>query len=359
MNFKLTEEQKQLQDAIARLVGGEKRHQQLRAVIDGKTEWDEQLWRDLCAFGVPGIIVPEANGGAGLSMVELALAAEALGHAGAATPFLGHALATIAIMYGGDEDQKARWLPQLATGEVIATVALSEVNDGWSPDDWTLAAKGKGLSGRKINVPSGDITDIFVVGLKGGKLGIVDAKKPHAVIERMDGLDLTRPLTAVEFTNAEVSLLAHGDAGAARMWDAALVLLAADAFGGASRILYMTRDYSLVRETFGLALAQRQAVKHQLADMAHEIEPTRGLYWFAAYAFDRWKERSSHAACLAKAHAAETFMSCARMGTELHGGIGFTWAYDSHIWLKRAMFDFAWGGGPDRLYARAADLADW
>jgi acyl-CoA dehydrogenase len=121
----------------------------------------------------------------------------------------------------------------------------------------------------------------------------------------------------------------------------------------------MTRDYALVREAFGAKLAQFQGIKHQLANMALDIEPMRGLYWFAAYAFDHYPERASHAASLAKAHTAEVFLQSARLGTELHGGIGFTWAYDSQIWLKRAMFDFAWGGRPDRLFGRAADLAGW
>ena len=359
MNFKLTPEQRQLQEAVRGIVAGERRHQGLRAVIDGQASWDERLWSDLCDFGVPGVLVPEAHGGAGLSMVELALVAEVLGHAGAAVPFLGNALATVAILHGGDDAQKARWLPKLASGEVLASVALSERNDGWEPADWRMAPEGCRVSGRKINVPGGAQVDLLIVGLEGGRLGVVDARSESVVVEPMDGLDLTRPLTSVEFTEADVVLLANGPTGASRMYSAALVLLAADAFGGSERVLEMTRDYALVRETFGAVLAQRQAVKHQLANLALEVEPTRGLYWFAAYAFDHWTERSSHSASLAKAHAAEVFIDSARMGTELHGGIGFTWAYDSHIWLKRAMFDYAWMGRPGRLFESAVALADW
>ncbi|WP_312164004.1 acyl-CoA dehydrogenase family protein [Phenylobacterium sp.] len=358
MNFKLTEDQKALQDAVRRLVLDESSRQQLRGVIDGKASWDEPLWEKLKAFGSTGMIVPEAYDGSGLTMVELALTAEMLGYAGAAVPFLGHALATVAVIAGGDEAQKARWLPGLASGETLATVALSERNDAWDPCDWRLAPDGAHITGRKINVPHGQLADLFIVGLEGGQLAVVETGGGVSV-EPMDGLDLTRPLSAVEFTQAEVTLLANGVEGATRLRDASLVLLAADAFGGAKRILEMARDYSLVRETFGAVLAQRQAVKHQLANMELETEPTRGLYWFSAYTFDKWVERSSHAAALAKAHAAEMFIASARLGTELHGGIGFTWDYDSQIWLKRAMFDFAWGGRPDRLFNRAADLAGW
>jgi alkylation response protein AidB-like acyl-CoA dehydrogenase len=359
MNFKLDEDQKQLQDAVRRIVVSERAHQRLRAVIDGKTGWDADLWSDLASFGALGLVVPEEFDGAGLTMVELALVAELLGYAGAATPFLGHVLATIAIVYGGDDDQKARWLPDLASGAKIATVALSDGNDTWEPADWTLAPKDGRISGRKINVPSGTQADLLVVGLDGGRLGVVETARGGVSAQAMDVLDLTRPLAAVTFDGAPVEVLADSAKGAERMTDASRVLLAADAFGGSWRILEMTRDYTQVREAFGARLAQFQGIKHQEANMVLEIEPTRGLYWFAAYAYDHDVPRSSHAACLAKAHAAETFLQSARMGTELHGGIGFTWAYDSHIWLKRSMFDYAWGGRPERLFERAADIEGW
>lgn len=359
MNFRLSEEQQQLQDAVRRIVSAPGYHERLRSVVGGQTPWDEVSWRHLVDFGAPGIVAPEQFGGAGLTMVELALVAEVLGYAGEATPFLGHALATIAIAEGGSERQRDRWLPLLASGEKIASVALSDRNDTWAPGDWTLALDGSRISGRKINAPAAQIADVLVVGLAGGQLAVVEVQSPAVTMEPMDGVDVTRPLVAVEFSDADADVLENGPAGAARMHDAALVLLAADAFGGASRILDMTRDYSLVREAFGAKLAQFQAYKHQLANLAVEVIPTRGLYWYAAYAFDSYVERSSHAAALAKAHSAELFLQTARLGTELHGGIGFTWEYDSQIWLKRAMFDFAWGGRPDRLFARAADLAGW
>jgi acyl-CoA dehydrogenase len=341
------------------MVSGERPHQQLRAVIDGKAAWDEGLWRDLQAFGLTMLLVPEADGGAGLTMVELALIAEVLGYAGAAVPFLGHTLATLALVKGGDEEQKARWLPALAAGEVIGSVALPDAADGWAPAEWSLAGQGARLTGRKINVPHGQLADIMIVGLAGGGLGVVDCKSEGMTVRAMDSLDLTRPLAAVEFSDAPVTVLANGVAAAEDVSNAALVLLAADAFGGSNRILDMARDYTLVREAFGATLAQFQGIKHQLANMALEIEPTRGLYWIAAYAFEHWPDRVAQMGALAKAHTAEVFLQSTRMGTELHGGIGFTWEYDAHIWLKRAMFDYAWGGRPERLLERAADLAGW
>ncbi len=359
MNFRLNEEQRQLQHAIRRIVGDPDRHRQRRAVVDGAANYDTTLWCELCEFGTFGIVVPEDLGGSGLKLVELALVAEVLGAAGAPVPFLGQALATIAVLHGGDDDQRARWLPGLASGRISATVALSEDADSWGPADWRIAAADEHITGRKINVPSCEHPYLLIVGLEGGGLGVVESTAPGLQINAMDGIDLTRPLSSVEFDRTPVVVLTHGQAAARRMMDAACVLLAADAFGGASRLLEMTRDYALTRETFGAVLAERQAIKHQLANVALEVEPTRGLFWFAAYAFDDWTERASEAALLAKALTSEVYLESARMCTELHGGIGFTWEFDAHIWLKRAMFDFAWGATPDHLFGRAADLAEW
>jgi alkylation response protein AidB-like acyl-CoA dehydrogenase len=358
MNFRLNEDQQQLQNAIARILGAEKVHTRLRAVIDGKTAWDKETWQELIEFGLTALIVPEAYEGMDLTMIELAVCAEELSRSGAPVPFLGHALATVALVYGGSEEQKQRLLPKLASGEVVATVAMSDQNRTWGPDEWQMTLSGETISGRKINVPFGDIADLVVVGLEGGQLGVVEDTSA-ITWESMDGVDTTRPLFAGEFANAKVELLADGPAGAGRMQDAALTLLAADAFAGSDHLLHMTSEYLKMREAFGAKLAEFQGIKHQLANLELNIEPTRGLYWYAAYAFAKLPEKASHAAAIAKAQTAEVFIEAGRACTELHGGIGFTWEYDSHIWLKRAMFDFAWGGTPQSHFVRAADLAGW
>jgi acyl-CoA dehydrogenase len=138
-----------------------------------------------------------------------------------------------------------------------------------------------------------------------------------------------------------------------------LTLLAADSFGGAMHATLTTRDYVQLREAFGAKIAEFQAIKHQMANLMVQVEPTRGLYWYAAYAFARLPDEASLAASSAKGHAAEVYMDALRACTELHGGIGFTWEYDLHIWFKRAMFNFAWGGRPQRLFLRAAELSGW
>jgi alkylation response protein AidB-like acyl-CoA dehydrogenase len=359
VKFLLDEDQKQLQDGIGRILGTDRIQPRVRAVMDGKKSWDEETWRELVDFGLTGLIVPEENEGMGLTLIELAVCAEELGRSAAAVPFLGHALATIAIIEGGSEEQKARWLPKLASGELIGSVALSDANDTWAPQDWTMTADGGRISGRKRNVPHGEIAQLLVVGLAGGRLGVVETAQGGVSADTFEVIDLTRPICSLDFDNAKVELLADGPDAATRMWDAALALLSADAFGGCWRILNMTTEYVKVREAFGAKLAEFQGIKHQLANLALEVEPTRGLYWFAAYSFAKEPAKASHAASLAKAQTAEVYIETARMCTELHGGIGFTWEYDSHIWLKRAMFNLAWGGRPQRLFIRAADLAGW
>ncbi|SFF96225.1 acyl-CoA dehydrogenase [Novosphingobium sp. CF614] len=359
MKFRLDEDQQQLQATIGKILAADRIQPRVRAVIDGKKAWDEETWQELVEFGLTAIIVPEENDGMGLSLIELAICAEELGRSTAAVPFLGHVLATIAIVEGGSEEQKARLLPGLASGEVLGSIALTEGNDTWAPADWRMAPEGTTISGRKRNVPNGDIAQLVVVGIEGGRLGVVEMAKPGVSCETFECLDLTRPICSIDFDKAEVELLQNGPAAATRVWDAALALLSADAYGGAWKITEMARDYVQVREAFGAKLAEFQAIKHQLANVVVEVEPTRGLYWFAAYTYARMPEKASHAVSLAKAQTTEVYDICARMCTELHGGIGFTWEFDAHVWLKRAMFDTAWGGRPQRLFLRATEFVDW
>lgn len=359
MNFRLNEDQQQLQGTIAKILAADRMQPRTRAVIDGKQPWDKETWQELIDFGLTGIVVPEENGGMGMSLIELALCAEELGRSAAAVPFLGHALATIAIVEGGSDAQKAKYLPRLASGEVLASFALTEGNDTWAPEDWQMKPEGGTISGHKRNVPHGAFAQLLVVGLAGGALGVVEVASGGVSCETFEPLDLTRPICSIDFEHAKVDLLENGPAAAVRTWDAGLALLSADAYGGAWKITEMARDYVQVREAFGAKLGDFQAIKHQMANIVVEVEPTRGLYWFAAYSFAKMPEKATHAASLAKAQTAEVYDKVARMCTELHGGIGFTWEFDAHIWLKRAIFDLAWGGRPQRLFIRAAAQTDW
>jgi len=363
VNFGLSDEQELLQETVRRFLEERWPTTKLRALFDGDSGHDADLWRGMAELGLLGLLVEEKAGGAGLELLDLALVAEVLGRFAAPGPFLGHCLATLALSLAGSEAQKDRWLPRLSSGEVIATVALSEPGGGWEPADWsaTLVPAGAGLriSGEKLHVPGAELADLFVVGVAGGGLALVERTAESVRTGAADGVDRTRRVGRVAFEGAAANLLPGGNEAAPRILDAGLVLLAADAFGGASRCVELSVEYAKTRVQFGVTIGHFQAVKHQLANMAVEIEPARSLYWYAAHAFDHLPAESRRHAALAKAHLSDRFMQIARDTVEVHGGIGFTWECDVQIWYKRAMFDRAFLGTPAVHRERAARLAGW
>lgn len=358
MNFDLTEEQLMLQETVGQLLANECPPTHLREVFDGDTGFDEKLWKGLAELGIAGLHVPEEYGGAGLEVLDLAVAAETLGYHGAPGPFLGHALSITAIIAGGSEDQKKKWLPGLATGDLLGTVALADEDGAWRPEQWQIAA-GDTISGRKEYVPYAERADLIVVGLSGGRLGVVEKGASGMTDEPVDGADRSRRMRYVAFESTPCSLLAAGDGAAARVRDVGCVLLAADAFGGATRLVEMSVEYAKTREQFGVTIGHFQAHKHQLANMALEVEPCRGLYWYAAYAQDHVQDEAERVAAIAKAHVTDRYMDVGRNAVEAHGGIGFTWECDVQMWFKRAMFDRAFLGAPSEHRARQAELAGW
>ena len=232
MNFDLTEEQLMLQDTLGQLLSNECPVLRVREVFDGDTGFDPALWKGLVELGIAGLNIPEQYGGAGLEILDLALAAETLGFHAAPGPFLGHALAAIAIHTAGSDEQKERWLPGLATGDLLGTVALADVGGRWQPDRWQIAT-GRSITGRKEYVPQAEKADLFVVGLRGGRLGVVEKGASGITDEIVDGADLSRRLRHMDFDATPCELLADDAEAARRVRDVGLVLLAADAFGGA------------------------------------------------------------------------------------------------------------------------------
>lgn len=359
MDFGLSQEQELLQETVRSLVEKECPPGRLRELFDAGVGQDPKLWEGLSAMGLAGLVVPQAYGGAEMEILDLALVCEVLGAGGVPTPFLTHALATLVIAECGDEEVKAEWLPDLADGRRVASVALCEAGSAWEPDTWGCRLSGGGLSGTKHYVPQADLADVLVVGVEGGALVLVEASAAGIVVSDAEGIDRSRPVYRVDFENAPCRVLSDGPALAHRLRDAGLVALAADAFGAASHLLDLAVDYAKTREQFGQKIAQFQAVKHQIARVALEIEPTRALFWFAGYAVDHLPEDAEHAAALAKSHISDRGLDAARAVVELHGGIGFTWECDVQMGFKRLMFDRAFLGSPDGLRDRCASLAGW
>ena len=361
MDFGLSEDQLLLKDTIKRFLAEQCPTTRVRQIMEGDASLARDLWTQLAELGVAGVIAPASHGGLERELLDLALVAEELGYAAAPGPFLGCAMATVALNEGGDQGQQDKWLPKLAAGEAVATVAWGEENGEWTPTALHAQAAGGRVSGRKMLVPSAGIADVIVVAARdehGPHLFVVERDDPGVDVQPMTVNDLTRPLDIVSFTDAHAVKLPH-QAAVQRTMDAGLVLLAADAYGGSRRCLEMTCSYALTREQFGQPIGAFQAVKHQLANMATDLEPSLALVWYSAHAFDRIQDQSTRHAALVKAHMADLYDRVTRDSTELHGGIGFTWEFDLHLWFRRALFDRSVLGEAIYHRARAADLAGW
>lgn len=361
MDFGLSEDQQLLKSTIARYLTERCPTERVREIMDGETGHDEALWADLAGLGVFALAVPTEYGGLGSELLDVALVAEELGRAATPGPFLGVAMATVALAGADAPDVHSGWLERIATGEAVVTTGLGEEQSRWDPSSLQASVEDDRLTGCKAMVPYASVADAIVVAARdadGPALWLVERGAAGMGISALKGNDLTRRLDRVTLENVQARRLG-GSALVERVLDAGLVLLAADAFGGAEKCLRMTRDYSLQREQFGQPIGAFQSYKHQLADMATEIEPSMSLYWYAAHAFDRIPEQASRHAALAKAHLGELFNEVAFRCTELHGGIGFTWEYDLQLWFRRALFDKAYLGEAALHRERAARMASW
>jgi alkylation response protein AidB-like acyl-CoA dehydrogenase len=355
MRFDLDEQQLAFQQVVTDYLEAECPIARALAPHDGGKA-DLELWQGLMQLGIGGIMVPETYGGLGLGLLDLAVVMEPIGRFAAPGPFLDHALGTLALALAGNESQKETWLPALSSGEKRATVAFAEAKGEWFPDQWTLE-DGKTLTGQKHYVLHAEEVDLIVVGLRGGQLAIVRGDAPGLEISPVASTDAGKQLCTLSFTDTSCELL-EGAAGT-RLVDAGMILLAADSFGGASNAVNLAVAYAKEREQFGRPIGQFQGLKHQLADMAITIEPAVGLYWFAAHQWDNEPADASLQALLAKSLLTENYAKTTRRMIEAHGGIGYTWEYGAHIWLKRALFNQAYLGSPRALRARAASLSGW
>ena len=293
MDFSLSEEQELLQETVRGFVAKECPPQTVRAIFDGERQAVPALWKGLAEIGVAGLAVPEAHGGAGLELLELALVAEELGRGAVPVPFLGHALATLALARGGSEAQQAAWLPRLAAGERARHGrARRGRRDAGCPPSGASSSRTVACAAASSSCPRRTARICSWSAAAAATLALVEARRRRARRRAEPTLDRSRPL-------ATLALDGRAGRGARRRptpracVDAALVLLAADAFGAAHQLVRATVAYVKTRQQFGQPIAQFQAVKHQLANMALEVDPTRGLWWYAAHAFDHVPARGA------------------------------------------------------------------
>ncbi len=359
MDFGLSDEQLMMQDTVRAVLRDQFPPSWVRSNLDQPSDHDPKLWSTLADMGLLGLVVSEEFGGLGVDLLDAALVAEETGSGAMPGSLLGHQLATLALLRGGSQEQKAFWLPRLTAGGKIATVAWAEPGDTWEPQNWQIRFEDGRVSGVKSHVLGAGTADIFVVGAESGRLLLVERSDPGVSVEPFDGIDMTRRLGTVAFDCSVSTELPNGNQAALDVRDAGLVLLAADAFGCASRLMKETIDYLDNRVQFGTRLTQFQGIKHELANMAVDLEPTRALWWYAAHAFDHLPDEAARTAAVAKAHICDQAMEIARSCVNLQGAMGFTWESPVHLWYKRIMFDRAFLGGPNHHRDRAAALSNW
>ena len=354
MEFGLSEEQTLLVDSVNRYLDGEVPLDRVRAFADDADDRADDLWRGLADLGVPALLIPEAHGGVGLSVLDAALVAEALGNHVVPVPFLSTAaLAPAALMRAGSEAQQANYLPKIASGELRFGAALSELT-GARRDAGIDASDGR-LNGKAlwaIDVAS----DLLLVADCNHRLHIVDSDAQGVTITALPHVDRTRPFAEVTFENAAAESLADDVEATQYVVDLGRVLLAADTLGAAQDMLDQAVEYAMQREQFNRVIASFQAVKHLCAEMAAEIEPARSLLWYAAHALGEGTDDARLTVCQAKAHLAEVGSFVAKTATMVHGGMGFTDLLGLHYWFKRIGYNRQILGGPERVRAEAAAL---
>ena len=325
MDFAFTDEQAMIAETARDFFKERATSKSTRAAMatDGV---DRDLWQAFCGeLGLGGILVPEEHDGAGLGHIEFAAVAEAAGASVAALPLLGLAMASRALATGGSAAQQQRWLPKIATGEVIAAAAGSA----------DLEADGNTLSGTFALVPHGAVADVLILaGPQGAWL--VESNATGVTIAAQTTMDQTRPLAKVTLAGAIGDPLEGWAAALTAANQTGWIALAAEALGGAQECLDRTVAYSQERVQFGRQIGSFQAYKHRLADLMVEIEQARSAVYWAAVALDHGTDDPELAVHAAKAYCADTFFHCAADMIQLHGGIGFTWEHDAHLFFKRA-----------------------
>lgn len=329
MEFAFTDEQAMIAET-ARAFFSERATSERTRIAMESSGFDRPLWDSFCGeLGLAGIALAEPLGGAGLGMVEFALVAEAAGEQVAALPLPALAMAIAALSSAADCGSHAHWLDLLVTGNAVPACSPDFVREGTRET----------LTGSAGFVAYAGVADFFILSSADGGCWALAANAAGVSIDQLVTMDQTRPLAHVRLDNVAIGASAAVPLGAgarAAMLDAGWLCLAAEALGGAQAALDRTVAYSKERVQFGRQIGSYQAYKHRLADMMVEIEQARSAVYWAACALDEGSEEAALALHAAKSFSGDTYRMCAGNMIQLHGGIGFTWEHDAHLFFKRA-----------------------
>ncbi len=348
MDFAFSEEQEELRRAVRRFLADKSPEAEVRRLMATVEGYDPAVWQQMAEqLGLQSLAIPERHGGAGFGFVELAVVLEEMGAALLCAPFFSSAvLGAHALLTSGDDEAKERWLPKIASGASIATLALAEDSGRWDLDAVELEALRAGdgwvLEGHKSFVLDGDLaTLLLVVARSAGGLGLFAVEGGAAGVVRTPLLtmDQTRKQARLEFARTPaVPVGAPGRAGPGleKTLQLAAVALAAEQVGGAQHCLDSSVEHARTRIQFGRPIGSFQAIKHKCADLLCEVESARSAAYYAAWAAAEDSDDLPLAASLAKSYCSETYFHAAAENIQIHGGIGFTWEHDAHLYFKRA-----------------------
>jgi alkylation response protein AidB-like acyl-CoA dehydrogenase len=343
MNFDFSEEQKLLQSTARDYLAEHSSLAHVREIFEANSGTSQALWKGVAELGWLGVAIPEEYGGAGYGYLELAMIAGEIGRALAPIPFGSTVyLAAEAITREGDADQKKRYLTGIASGDLIGTLATTEKAGSLTENSISATFSDGTLTGTKLPVSEGDVADFAIVLAKedaGLSLVLVDLQAEGVSRTRLQSLDATRPQAKLVFTNAPATRLGAAGAGWAITQDVltrAAVLTAFEQLGSADRAFQITFDFVMNRFAFGRPIGSFQSLKHRMADLYADRELARSNCYWAAWALENDDDELAVAAASAKISASEAFENMVVDMIQMHGGVGYTWEYDCHLFYRRA-----------------------
>ena len=339
MNFEFSADQMQLKDIARKFLEKEESVKRARNVLEGEASYDEDLWSKIIEMGFTATSIPEEYGGLGLGYLELCVIAEELGRSLAPTPFSSSVyLASEAVINFGDDSTKQVYLPALAAGEKIGAFAHTESNTSPTESNIECSFSDGSLSGTKIAVVDGDIAGFYIVTAKNDSsvgLYLVDASSDGVSITAQPTLDPSRSHAAVTFNQAKVTELKSDWSDVLNLLDRAAVLFSFEQLGGAEACMDMAKEYAMGRYAFGRSIASFQAIKHKLADMFIAVELARSNCYYGAWALSTDAPELPTAAATCRVSASQAYHECSKENIQTHGGMGFTWEFDCHLYYRR------------------------
>ncbi|NCF44211.1 MAG: hypothetical protein GWP70_05240 [Proteobacteria bacterium] len=364
MNFGFTEEQNLLKDQVQRFMKEACPMTRVREISASENAFDKDLWQQAADLGWLGLTIPESYGGLGLKWIDLIVVLEAAAEGLSPLPIASHALATSAIVACASEEQKARWLPAMASGAAVVTLGLYDEANWIDPAAITATATTAGgkvsLKGKKPFVNDALAADYLLLAVQGPDgLALAAVGRDQVQVAAQPTIDSTKPMASVDLSGAAIDaadLLPLSPAQLAFLTDCGGVATTAEMVGAGAAVLSMTSTYAKERIQFGKPIGQYQGVKHRLADMFVDLESYRSLCYFAAWAVDDSPEELAKAVSMAKGYASDAFAQIGIDGVGLHGAIGFTADYDAQLYLKRSKWARPMYGDSDYHMDRIATL---